>query len=75
MTQTFPHGAIEISHPTKGTFKVNGHQLKPYAIREDPSLFTTSAVLAFMNLLKQVEQVHQATDVKQVFLGRQSKVT
>jgi len=30
VTQLSPHGAIEITHPEKGTFKVNGHRLKPY---------------------------------------------
>ncbi|XP_039121508.1 uncharacterized protein LOC120258213 [Dioscorea cayenensis subsp. rotundata] len=30
VSQVFPHGAIEITHPEKGTFKVNGHRLKPY---------------------------------------------
>ncbi|XP_039122058.1 uncharacterized protein LOC120258675 [Dioscorea cayenensis subsp. rotundata] len=34
VTQTFPHGAIEIFHPTKGKFKVSGHRLKHYEIRE-----------------------------------------
>lgn len=47
MNSTFPYATIEISHPTKETFKVNGHQLKPYALREDPSLFTTSRALLF----------------------------
>ncbi|KAA3472278.1 Retrovirus-related Pol polyprotein from transposon 412 family [Gossypium australe] len=26
----FPYGTIEVTHPTKGTFKVNGHRLKLY---------------------------------------------
>ncbi|XP_016750394.1 uncharacterized protein [Gossypium hirsutum] len=26
----FPYGIVEISHPSQGTFKVNGHRLKPY---------------------------------------------
>jgi len=30
VTQVSPYGAIEITHPEKGTFKVNGHRLKPY---------------------------------------------
>ena len=30
VTQVSPYGAIEITHPDKGTFKVNGHRLKPY---------------------------------------------
>ena len=28
--QVFPYGVVEISHVDKGTFKVNGHRLKPY---------------------------------------------
>ncbi|XP_039119433.1 uncharacterized protein LOC120255738 [Dioscorea cayenensis subsp. rotundata] len=44
--QTFPHGAVEISQPTKGTFSVNGHRLKHYTIREDiPSLTMDSVFL------------------------------
>ena len=30
ISQVFPHGAVEITHPEKGTFKVNGHRLKLY---------------------------------------------
>jgi len=30
VTQLSPYGTIEITHPEKGTFKVNGHRLKPY---------------------------------------------
>ncbi|KAL5549292.1 hypothetical protein UlMin_004523 [Ulmus minor] len=30
VTKVFPYGAVEISHETKGTFKVNGQRLKPY---------------------------------------------
>ncbi|XP_039123384.1 uncharacterized protein LOC120260005 [Dioscorea cayenensis subsp. rotundata] len=30
VTEVSPHGAIEISHLERGTFKVNGHRLKPY---------------------------------------------
>ena len=30
MTQVFPHGGVEITHPEKGTFKVNTQRLKPY---------------------------------------------
>ncbi|XP_039118629.1 uncharacterized protein LOC120254620 [Dioscorea cayenensis subsp. rotundata] len=30
VSKVFPHGAIEITHPEKGTFKVNSHRLKPY---------------------------------------------
>lgn len=30
VTQVSPHGEIEVSHPEKGTFKGNGHQLKLY---------------------------------------------
>ncbi|KAK5802531.1 hypothetical protein PVK06_030132 [Gossypium arboreum] len=26
----FPYGTVEISYPSQGTFKVNGHRLKPY---------------------------------------------
>ncbi|XP_031253342.1 uncharacterized protein LOC116111280 [Pistacia vera] len=28
--RVFLHGAIELHHPTNGTFKVNGQRLKPY---------------------------------------------
>ena len=28
--KVFPYGTIEIKHPEKGTFKVNGHRLKLY---------------------------------------------
>ena len=30
MTQVFQHGGAEVTHPEKGTFKVNTQQLKPY---------------------------------------------
>lgn len=30
ITQVFPHGAVEITHDGKGTFKVNGQHLKHY---------------------------------------------
>lgn len=30
MTQVFPHGAIEITYPTKETFKVKEQRLKLY---------------------------------------------
>ncbi|GLT29119.1 hypothetical protein SLA2020_040050 [Shorea laevis] len=30
VTKVFPYGVVEISHETKGSFKVNGHRLKPY---------------------------------------------
>ena len=30
VTKVLPFGAIEVTHPTKGTFKVNGQRLKPY---------------------------------------------
>ncbi|KAL5566901.1 hypothetical protein UlMin_019055 [Ulmus minor] len=30
VTKVFPYGSVEISHETKGTFKVNGQRLKPY---------------------------------------------
>ncbi|XP_022867749.1 uncharacterized protein LOC111387428 [Olea europaea var. sylvestris] len=30
ITQVFPHGTIEITHDSKGTFKVNGQRLKHY---------------------------------------------
>ncbi|XP_022867583.1 uncharacterized protein LOC111387274 [Olea europaea var. sylvestris] len=30
ITQVFPHGAVEITHDSKGTFKVNGQRLKYY---------------------------------------------
>ena len=28
MTKVFPHGGVEVTHPEKGTFKVNTQQLK-----------------------------------------------
>ncbi|XP_022873162.1 uncharacterized protein LOC111392130 [Olea europaea var. sylvestris] len=28
--QVFPHGAVEITHDSKGTFKINGQRLKHY---------------------------------------------
>jgi len=30
ITKVFPYGTIEVAHPEKGNFKVNGHQLKRY---------------------------------------------
>ena len=30
VTQVFPYGTVEVTHPEKGTFKVNGHRLKLY---------------------------------------------
>ena len=30
MTNVFPHGGAEVTHPEKGTFKVNTQRLKPY---------------------------------------------
>ena len=30
MTQVFPHGGAAVTHPEKGTFKVNTQRLKPY---------------------------------------------
>ena len=30
ITKVFPYGVFEISHPDKGSFKVNGARLKPY---------------------------------------------
>ncbi|XP_022866621.1 uncharacterized protein LOC111386402 [Olea europaea var. sylvestris] len=30
ITQVFPHGTVEITHDSKGTFKVNGQRLKHY---------------------------------------------
>ena len=35
ITKVWPHGAIEVTHPEKGTFKVNGQRLKPYIGGED----------------------------------------
>lgn len=40
ITQTFSYCAIEVYHLTKGIFKVNGHHLKSFALREEPSPFT-----------------------------------
>ena len=30
VTQVFPHGGVAVTHPEKGTFKVNTQRLKPY---------------------------------------------
>ena len=30
MSKVSPYGTVEITHPEKGTFKVNGHRLKYY---------------------------------------------
>ena len=30
VAQVFPYGTVEVTHPEKGTFKVNGHRLKLY---------------------------------------------
>ncbi|XP_031120382.1 uncharacterized protein LOC116023518 [Ipomoea triloba] len=30
VTKVFPYGTIQIKHPSKGEFKVNGHQVKKY---------------------------------------------
>ena len=30
VTQVFPHGGVAVTHPEKGTFKVNTQQLNPY---------------------------------------------
>ena len=30
ITQVFPYGIVELTHPEKGTFKVNGQRVKPY---------------------------------------------
>ena len=30
VTKVFPYGAVEVTHPEKGTFKVNGQRLKQY---------------------------------------------
>ena len=30
VTQVFPHGGVAVTHPKKGTFKVNTQRLKPY---------------------------------------------
>ena len=30
MTKVFPHGGEEVTHPEKGTVKVNTQRLKPY---------------------------------------------
>ena len=30
ITKVFPCGAVEVTHPDKGTFKVNGQMLKLY---------------------------------------------
>ena len=30
ITQVFPYGSVELTHPEKGTFKVNRQRVKPY---------------------------------------------
>ena len=30
ITQVFPHGSVELMHPERGHFKVNGQRVKPY---------------------------------------------
>ena len=30
VTKVFPHGGVEVTHPEKGTFKVNTQRLKLY---------------------------------------------
>ena len=30
VVRVFPHGAVEVNHEQKGTFKVSRHRLKPY---------------------------------------------
>ena len=35
VTQVFLYGTVEVTHPEKGTFKVNGHKLKLY-VEGDP---------------------------------------
>ncbi|XP_052209243.1 uncharacterized protein LOC127812756 [Diospyros lotus] len=30
VVQVYPYGAVEVTHDTKGTFKVNEQRLKPY---------------------------------------------
>ena len=30
VVKVYPHGAVDVTHDTKGTFKVNGQRLKPY---------------------------------------------
>ena len=30
VTQVFPYGTVELTHPEQGKFKVNGHRLKLY---------------------------------------------
>ena len=42
--QVFLHGVVEISHPEKGTFKVNGHMLKQY-FTEDHNKFREFSLL------------------------------
>ena len=38
MKKVFPYGAVEVTHPEKGTFKVNGQMLKKYLGGEFDSL-------------------------------------
>ena len=30
ITQVFPYGSVELTHPKRGRFKVNGKRVKPY---------------------------------------------
>ena len=68
MTKVFPYGAVEVSHDTKGTFKVNGQRLKHYI----------GGNFQKKNLY-QLDWFHvsnyrgQAEDYKSALLGRQPK--
>ena len=45
ITRVWPHGAIEVTHPEKGTFKVNDQRLKPYIGEEDFQRVTVATTL------------------------------
>ena len=67
VTQVLPSGAIEVSHETKGTFKVNKHILKPYINGGQMSFFKSTT-----HLKDPWEwQPSQASDYNEVLDGRQ----
>ena len=45
VVKVYPHGAVDVTHDTKGTFKVNGQRLKPY-IGDEYAKETTSTELS-----------------------------
>jgi len=74
VTQVLPHGAIEITHPENGTFKVNGHRLKPYFGGEVCDNDKDKEVFFLHELPWGKDRYVKLSDVKQVLLGRQPKV-